>query len=887
MLDKTYRPAEVEPKHYEQWEKSGAFAADTGSDKQPYTIMMPPPNVTGSLHMGHALTFTLQDVLIRYRRMSGRDALWQPGTDHAGIATQMVVERQLEAQKVTRHDLGRDDFIKRVWEWKAESGGTITRQLRRLGASPDWAKERFTMDEGLSKAVRKVFVTLHRQGLIYRAKRLVNWDPKLHTAISDLEVEQREVKSHMWHLKYPVEGLDNTYIVVATTRPETMLGDSAVAVHPEDERYTHLVGKMVRLPICDRLIPIVADEYSDPTKGTGAVKITPAHDFNDFQVGTRHDLPLINIFDRDARTTEDVPEGYGGLDRYDARKKVVEKFEELGLLEKIEPNTHMVPYGDRSGVVIEPWLTDQWFVDAATLAKPAVEAVESGKTRFVPKHWENTYFEWMRNIQPWCISRQIWWGHQVPAWYGPDGTFFVEETEEEAVAAAAKHYGKPVDLVRDSDVLDTWFSSALWPFSTLGWPDQTPELGRYYPGDVLVTGFDIIFFWVARMMMMGIHFMGDVPFKDIYIHALVRDEKGQKMSKSKGNIIDPLDLIEKYGCDALRFTLSALAAQGRDVKLAEGRVEGYRNFATKLWNAARFCQMNECHPVAGFDPKTVKGTVNRWIIAKTAEVADKVANSIETYRYDAAALGAYQFVWGSFCDWYLEFAKPIFTGADEAAKAEARATAAWVLEQILHILHPLMPFITEELWQQTAERTESLMLRSWPKLDGLQAAEAEAEMDWVVRIISTVRAVRAEMNVPPGSQVDLLVSGIAAEKLAWAKTHHDLITRLARLSAFDAQAPADRVAQASSQGAAQMVVDEATLVMPLAGIIDLDKERARLDKEIARLESEIAKVDKKLGNADFVAKARPEVVEEQHERRAEWTASIANLREALERLSGA
>ncbi len=887
MLDKTYRPAEVEPKHYQSWEESGAFAAHADSGGKPYAIMMPPPNVTGSLHMGHALTFTLQDVLIRYRRMTGCDALWQPGTDHAGIATQMVVERQLEGQGITRHDLGRAKFIDRVWEWKAESGGTITRQLRRLGASPDWARERFTMDEGLSKAVRKVFVTLHRQGLIYRAKRLVNWDPKLHTAISDLEVEQREVKGHMWHFKYPVEGFDNTYITVATTRPETMLGDSAVAVHPEDERYAGLVGKMVRLPIVGRLIPIVADEYSDPTKGTGAVKITPAHDFNDFQVGTRHGLALINIFDRDARTTDAVPEAYRGLDRYEARKKVVAEFEVQGLLDRIEPHTHMVPYGDRSGVVIEPWLTDQWFVDAATLAKPAIEAVETGKTRFVPRHWENTYFEWMRNIQPWCISRQIWWGHQVPAWYGPDGQFFVEEDEAAAVAAATAHYGKAVDLVRDSDVLDTWFSSALWPFSTLGWPDQTPELARYYPGDVLVTGFDIIFFWVARMMMMGIHFMGDVPFRDIYIHALVRDEKGQKMSKSKGNIIDPLDLIDKYGCDALRFTLAALAAQGRDVKLAESRVEGYRNFATKLWNAARFCQMNECRPVAGFDPGAVRQTVNRWIVGKTAEAADKVGAAIENYRYDAAAGGAYQFVWGSFCDWYLEFAKPIFTGADEDAKVETRATAAWVLEQILHLLHPLMPFITEELWCQTAERSESLMLRPWPKLASLHDASAEAEMDWVVRVISAVRAVRSEMNVPPSAQVDLLVSGLAPARRAWAATHTDLIVRLARLADFAPDADAARVAQASSHGAAQMVVDEATLVMPLGGVIDVDKERARLDKEIARLQGEIAKVDKKLGNADFIARAPEEVVVEQRERRDDWSAAVIRLREALDRLSGA
>jgi len=887
MLDKTYRPSEVEPKHYERWEQSGAFASHTDSGKVPYTIMMPPPNVTGSLHMGHALTFTLQDVLTRYHRMIGRDALWQPGTDHAGIATQMVVERQLEAQKITRHDLGREKFIERVWEWKAESGGTITRQLRRLGASPDWAKERFTMDEGLSHAVRTVFVALYKQSLIYRDKRLVNWDPKLHTAISDLEVEQREVKGHMWHFKYPVDGMPDTFITVATTRPETMLGDTAVAVHPEDERYTNLVGKMVRLPIVGRLIPIVADEYSDPTKGTGAVKITPAHDFNDFEVGKRHNLPQINILDRDAKLNDNVPEAYRGMDRYDARKKVVAEMEELGLLDKIEPHTLQAPYGDRSGVVIEPWLTDQWYVDAATLAKPALEAVETGKTKFHPKHWENTYYEWMRNIQPWCISRQIWWGHQVPAWYGPDGHVFVEMDEAAAAAAATKHYGKAVALTRDTDVLDTWFSSALWPFSTLGWPEKTPELARYYPTDVLVTGFDIIFFWVARMMMMGIHFMGDVPFKDIYIHALVRDEKGQKMSKSKGNVIDPLVLMDKYGCDAVRFTLAALAAQGRDIKLAESRVEGYRNFATKLWNAARFCQMNECAPVAGFDPKAVKETVNRWIVGKTAEIADKVAAALDGYRFDAAAGAAYQFVWGTFCDWYLEFAKPIFMGSDEAAKAETRATAAWVLDMILHLLHPFMPFITEELWAQMGNRSDELMLRAWPKFDGLVDPAAEAEMDWVVRVISTVRGVRSEMNVPAAAQVDLLVAGLSDAKQAWAKTHADLIVRLARLAVLDPQAAADRIKQAFSQGAAQMVVDEATLVMPLAGVIEIDKERVRLEKEIARVEAEIGKVDKKFANPDFVAKAAPEVVEENRERREEWAAAKQKLQEALQRLSGA
>lgn len=884
MLDKTYTPATVEPAHYDRWEGSGAFAPS--GEGQPFTIMMPPPNVTGSLHIGHALTFTLQDLLVRYRRMSGRSTLWQPGTDHAGIATQMVVERQMEAEKISRYDLGREAFVQRVWDWKAESGGTILRQLRRLGASADWSRERFTMDEGLSEAVRTVFVTLYKQGLIYRDKRLVNWDPKLHTAISDLEVEQREVKSHMWHINYPVDGMDGTFITVATTRPETMLGDTGVAVHPDDDRYKHLVGKMVRLPLVGRLIPIVADEYSDPEKGTGAVKITPAHDFNDFEVGKRHNLAAINILDRDAKLTGEIPAEYQGMDRYEARKRIVQQLEELELMVTIEPHTHMVPYGDRSGVVIEPWLTDQWFVDAPTLAKPAIEAVESGKTRFVPKHWENTYYEWMRNIQPWCVSRQIWWGHQVPAWYGPDGTIFVEMSEEAAQAAAATHYGKAVELTRDADVLDTWFSSALWPFSTLGWPEKTPELSRYYPTDVLVTGFDIIFFWVARMMMMGLHFMGDVPFREIYIHALVRDEKGQKMSKSKGNVIDPLDLINKYGCDALRFTLTALAAPGRDVKLAESRVEGYRNFATKLWNAARFCQMNGCEPQAGFDPHSVSQTVNRWIVGKVEETAAKVAENLESYRFDAAANAAYQFVWGTFCDWYVEFAKPILQGEAEGPKAETRATAAWVLEMILHILHPFMPFITEEIWTQTGHDS-LLMSRAWPVLSGLVDAKAEAEMDWVVRVVSIIRATRSEMNVPPSALVDLLVSSLEPERQGWAETHRDLIMRLGRLQQFIPQAPAEQVAQAFAHGAMQMVVDQAVLVMPLAGVIDLDKERVRLEKDIAKAESEIQKVDRKLANPDFVAKAAPEVVAENHERRQEWMTARDKLAEALQRLSGA
>ncbi len=882
MLDKTYNAAEVEEKLYARWEESGVFACDPSSGGKPYTIMMPPPNVTGSLHMGHALTFTLQDVLIRYHRMKGRDALWQPGTDHAGIATQMVVERRLEQDGITRHDLGRGPFIDKVWEWKAESGGTITRQLRRLGASPDWARERFTMDDGLSAAVRKIFVDLHKKGLIYRDKRLVNWDPKLHTAISDLEVEQRETVGKMWYFRYPVEGHEGVFVTVGTTRPETMLGDTGVAVHPEDERYTALIGRKVVLPIVGRLIPIVGDDYADPEKGSGAVKITPAHDFNDFEVGRRHDLPMINLFDRDARLNENAPAGWQGLDRFEAREKVVAEMERLGLLEKIEENPMTVPYGDRSGVVIEPWLTDQWFVDAKTLAQEPIKAVEEGRTRFVPKHWENTFYEWMRNIQPWCISRQIWWGHQVPAWFGPDGEIFVEETEEEARAAAESHYGKAgVELTRDPDVLDTWFSSALWPFSTLGWPEETPELARYYPTDVLVTGFDIIFFWVARMMMFGHYGMNEVPFKDVYIHALVRDEKGQKMSKSKGNVIDPLVIIDQYGTDALRFTLAAMAAQGRDIKMSEQRVAGYRNFATKLWNAARFCEMNECRPQAGFDPKGVTSTLNRWIVAKVAEAANAVAVGIDEYKFNDAAQGAYAFVWGTFCDWYLEFAKPVFNGTDEAIKAETRATAAWVLDRILVMLHPFMPFITEELWGAigSGQRAGMLISEAWGDYSGLEAPEAVAEMDWVVEMITAIRSVRSEMNVPPGARLPLLLKDANATTKERLERHVALIQTLARLDSTQA------VDDAPAKGAAQVVIGEATALLPLAGVIDVDQEKARLTKELAKVSGEIDKLAKKLGNEGFIAKAPPEVVEEQRERLAESEAAKAKLTEALDRLA--
>ena len=881
MLDKTYRPAEVEEKTYKLWEESGAFAADPASGRPPYTIMIPPPNVTGSLHMGHALNNTLQDILIRYKRMCGFDALWQPGMDHAGIATQMVVERQLESQGKTRHDLGREKFIDKVWEWKAQSGGAITGQLRRLGASCDWSRERFTMDEGLSMAVRKVFVDLHKQGLIYRDQRLVNWDPLLHTAISDLEVEQREMNGHMWYFKYPVEGQPGTFITVGTTRPETMLGDTAVAVHPDDERYRDLAGKNCILPIVGRPIPIVTDEYADPEKGTGAVKITPAHDFNDFEVGRRQNLEVINVLDLNARMNENTPERYHGVDRYEARDAIVKEMEGLGLLDKIEENLMVVPYGDRSGVVIEPWLTDQWFVDAKTLAQPAIEAVKSGRIKFVPENWAKTYFEWMNNIQPWCVSRQIWWGHQIPAWYGPDGEIFVELTEEEALAAADKHYGEKTELKRDEDVLDTWFSSALWPFSTLGWPQESEVdvVKRYYPTDVLVTGFDIIFFWVARMIMGGLHFMDEAPFHTIYIHALVRDEHGQKMSKSKGNIIDPLELIDKFGADSLRFTLAAMAAQGRDIKLAESRIEGYRNFVTKLWNVTRFCQMNECLPVSGFDPESCKLTVNRWIVSKAAETAAQVAAAIDAYKFNDAAGALYHFTWGTFCDWYVEFSKPILNGGDEGAKVETRATAAWVLDQILILLHPFMPFVTEELWDKTAERPNLLIVEPWfapPK--ALSDGGAEAEMDWVVGLISEIRSVRSEMNVPPGAKFQAFHKDAGAATKARLETHMDLIKQLTRITGFE---PTDEIAK----GSVQVVADEATFILPLAGVIDVAAEKARLDKEIAKLTDEIDKSENKLANQGFISKAPPEVVETQRQRLEEDIQARTKRQEAAERLA--
>jgi valyl-tRNA synthetase len=877
MLDKTYRPQEVEQRLYRDWEQGGLFRCGQ-VDGDPFTIVIPPPNVTGSLHMGHALNNTLQDVLMRWRRMKGRDALWQPGTDHAGIATQMVVERQLAEQGKNRRDMGREAFVERVWEWKEESGGTITNQLRRLGASCDWDRERFTMDEGLSAAVRKVFVDLYRQDLIYRDKRLVNWDPKLLTAISDLEVENREVKGHMWHFRYPVEGEDGAFITVATTRPETMLGDTCVAVHPDDERYTGLIGKHVILPLVGRRIPIVADEYADPEQGSGAVKITPAHDFNDFEVGKRHDAEMVNIFDEHAVLNDNVPEAYRGLERFAAREKVIADLEAEGLLEQIDEITHTVPYGDRSGVVIEPWLTDQWFVDAATLAKPAIEAVETGRIQFVPKNWENTYFEWMRNIQPWCVSRQLWWGHQIPAWYGPDGAIFVEHTEEEAGAAAEKHYGRKVELTRDEDVLDTWFSSALWPFSTLGWPDETPELKRYYPTDVLITGFDIIFFWVARMIMMGLHFMDGIPFHTVYIHALVRDEKGQKMSKSKGNVIDPLDLIDEYGADALRFTLTAMAAQGRDIKLSPQRVAGYRNFATKIWNAARFCEMNQCAEPAEFDPAALTQPVNRWIAAEAARAAQAIDRELEAFRFNEAAGAAYRFVWNTFCDWYLELAKPALQSNDAEVSGETRATAGWALNRILAMMHPFTPFVTEELWQRTGGEG-SVSALDWPAID-FADAEAEKEFGFVIDLISEIRSVRAETNVPPGAQIVAHFPDADDERKSRIERNRQMISRLARLSELVFAMP-------DGAGGAETVVDGMRVVLPLADVIDIGAEKTRLSKEIEKLDGEIARIEKKLANENFVSRAPEHVVEQERERREDAAAARTKLNAALERLSAA
>jgi len=878
-LAKTFDPAAIEARWYAHWEAKGRFRPER-PEAVPFTIVNPPPNVTGSLHIGHALDNTLQDILIRHARLQGKDALWVVGTDHAGIATQMVVERQLNDRQQKRTDFTREQFIAKVWEWKEESGGQITRQLRRLGCSMDWANERFTMDEGFSKAVVKVFVDLYNQKLLYRDKRLVNWDPGLKTAISDLEVETNEVNGKFWHFRYPLAD-GGGFISVATTRPETMLADMAVAVNASDARYSALVGKHVRLPITGRLIPIITDDHADPELGSGAVKITPGHDFNDFEVGKRAGFKpaeMLNMLDAEAKVVQTadglIPADLLGLDRFDARKRVVAAIDAAGLLEKVEDRVIQTPYGDRSGVAIEPWLTDQWYVDAETLAGPALDAVRSGDIRVVPETWKKTWYNWLENIQPWCVSRQLWWGHQIPAWYDADGAVYVAEDEAGATALAG---GKA--LTRDGDVLDTWFSSALWPFGTLGWPEQTEAVRRHYPNDVLVSGFDILFFWDARMAMQGLHFMGEKPWKTLYLHGLVRDQFGAKMSKSKGNTVDPLGLIDRFGADALRFTLAAMESQGRDIKLDERRVEGYRNFATKLWNATRFCQANGIGASATIEPPVAMLAVNRWIVAETVATIQKLDLALADLRFDESANTIYQFVWATFCDWYVELIKPVSIGDERGTiDDETRTVAGWVLDQILVMLHPFMPFITEELWHALGERPYDLILAKWPMADAraLDPA-AQAEIDWVIRLVSEVRAARSELNVPPGAKLAAYVHDAGAETIARIGRCTTMLSRLARLDSITAGA-------APGGGAAQLVVDEATWVLPLEGVIDVDAERARLAKAIAGADKERGALAGRLGNPAFVEKAKPEAVAKAREDHDAKAAEADRLKAALARL---
>ncbi|RRQ51171.1 valine--tRNA ligase [Sphingorhabdus wooponensis] len=898
-IDKTFDPAAIEAKWYAHWEATGAFRPDR-PHAEPYTIVNPPPNVTGSLHIGHALDNTLQDILIRHARLQGKDALWVVGTDHAGIATQMVVERQLNARQQKRTDFTRDEFVAKVWEWKAESGGEITGQLRRLGCSMDWENERFTMDEGFSKAVIKVFVDLYNQGLLYRDKRLVNWDPGLKTAISDLEVETREINGKFWHFKYPLED-GSGFISVATTRPETMLADMAVAVNPADERYAHLVGKNVRLPITGRLIPIVTDEHADPELGSGAVKITPGHDFNDFEVGKRAGFKasdMFNMLDGEGRVVQTadglIPAEYIGQYRFgiegeptNARKMVVEAMDALGLLEKVEDRVIQTPFGDRSGQVIEPWLTDQWYVDAETLAKPAIEAARKGKANggfdIVPKSWEKTYFNWMENIQPWCVSRQLWWGHQIPAWFAADGTCYVAETEEAAQALA----GAGVELTRDPDVLDTWFSSALWPFGTLGWPDDAGAdsqtmLNRHYPNDVLISGFDILFFWDARMAMQGIHFMKEVPWKTLYLHGLVRAADGSKMSKSKGNTVDPLGLIDQYGADALRFFMAAMESQGRDIKMDESRVAGYRNFATKLWNAARFAQSNGISGSHSVDAPKAELAVNRWIIGEVVSTVQKLNKAFAEFRFDGMADVLYHFVWDQFCDWYLELIKPAFVdGEKQDMDEESKVVAGWVLDQILVMLHPFMPFISEELWHALADpacpREYDVIHAKWPEPLADVDTEAKAEIEWLVEIISKVRAAKNDLGISPGTKMGGAFMKVGEKAVWFVKDQHSAISRLARLDLDSEWEP-------SSAAKIQVVVGDSILVIKLDGAIDLDAERSRISKAIEAATKERDALAGRLSNAAFVEKAKPEAVEKARADHAEKAAEAERLTAALKRL---
>ena len=840
---------------YNNWEQSGCFKPKKNSES--YSIMMPPPNVTGSLHMGHALTFTIQDVLIRYNRMLGKEVLWQAGTDHAGIATQMVVERQLKEKNLNRQELGRDKFIEKVWEWKSKSGNIISKQLRRLGSSADWSRERFTMDEGLSKAVKKVFVELYKNKIIYKDKRLVNWDPVLLTAISDLEVDQKEQDGFLWHIKYPID--EKEYIIVATTRPETMLGDTAVAVNPKDDRYNKYIGLDCNLPLSNRKIKIIGDEYADPEKGSGAVKITPAHDFNDFEVGKRHNLEFINIFNKNAELNNEVPKEFRGLDRYDAREKILEALKSQNLLIKEEKQSMVVPYGDRSGVVIEPLLTDQWFCDAKKLSLEPIKAVKNGQTKFVPKQWENTFFNWMENIQPWCISRQLWWGHQIPAWYGPDGKFFVCENEESAKEQALEYYKKEVNLRQDEDVLDTWFSSALWTFSTLDWPENTYELNKFYPGSVLVTGFDIIFFWVARMMMMGSYFMKSSPFKDVYIHPLIRDDKGQKMSKSKGNIIDPLDLLDKYGADTLRFTLTSLLNPGRDVKLSESRVNGYKSFTNKIWNAANFLEVNKCNYDAGFDTSLIKTPINQWIIKELKLINSEISKNMDKYLFHEVSNTIYHFVWHTFCDWYIELAKISLKKENEESQ-ETKNVLIWVFVEILKITHPIMPFITEKLWSMiTNQNKDFLMNQNFTNYKILREENFNSSHEKIIllnKIITSIRNLRSELNIPYKKSININFSSEDNNFIDFLKFHLNELTQILKLNNVTFNSNSKKI-----DGAAYLIISKTTIIIPLEGLIDYKKEIEKFKTKKNQEVKNLSQIESKLSNSSFLENAPKEIIE--------------------------
>ena len=869
-LSKFFNFLEDENKIYTNWEKSDSFKSK--KNQEAYSIMMPPPNVTGSLHMGHALTFTIQDILIRYHRMQGKEVLWQAGTDHAGIATQMVVERKLSEEGLDRRTLGREQFIEKVWEWKEESGGSINNQLRRLGASADWSRERFTMDKGLSEAVKKVFVDLYNDGIIYRDKRLVNWDPKLLTAISDLEVEQKEQEGSLWHIKYPID--QDNYIVVATTRPETMLGDSAVAVHPEDSRYKDLIGKHCNLPLVEKTIPIIADEYADPEKGSGAVKITPAHDFNDFEVGKRHQLEFINIFDQFAKINENAPSKYQGLDRFKARQLILEELKGLGLLIKEEKQDMVVPYGDRSGVVIEPWLTDQWFCNAKKLSIDPIKSVKEGKTNFVPKNWENTFFNWMENIQPWCISRQLWWGHQIPAWYGPDKKCFVALSIDDANLKAKKHYGKETELIQDEDVLDTWFSSALWTFSTLDWPNKTYELERFYPGNVLVTGFDIIFFWVARMMMMGSYFMKQTPFKDVYIHPLIRDEKGQKMSKSKGNIIDPLVLLDKYGADTLRFTLTALLNPGRDVKLAEDRVKGYKSFTNKIWNAANFLNINHVIFIDSLDNNKISLDTSKWILKEYENVQAEYFKNIEKYQFHEIASLIYHFTLHTFCDWYIEFIKSDF--ANNEKSEETKKVSGWIFIQILKLLHPIMPFITEKLWLSLVDSQSFLMSQNFTKISFDNSYnDSNKYTKKVIEMMTALRNLRANLNISYKNEIEIFVDTKNEDLKKFISNYQNEFKRLIKTKSI-------KFEQVSSQKkSAFIVLNEITILIPLEGIVDTEKEKSKLNDKKNIYTKKLKVVLDKLNNKAFIDKAPDNVIENFKIQEKEINSSIEKIDEII------